>query len=547
MVNNSSNLADKAEVDTVEQMSTGHGEHTASAPPREKITRTVLLFSAFIAISAMIGNFDNNYGGTVLLMVPFNNAFGPCQDVPDPKTGALVKVCKITALQQSLVSLTSLFTAVGSALSSVTGTYVGRRGTIQVGALLVLVGAAGMLGTTSSYLNYMVCKCIGGVGLGFLYSGTIVYGVECMPPQRRGLLLGLFSIGLGAGSALAAGVCAGSSSIASNWAWKTPIVCQIPLSIALGTGIMLFPESPRWLLLRNKEEKARRALGRFMHLDPNSDAIRLQVSEILTYVEFEKVTAATTSWVEMFHRHNIRRTLISVLLLIMPALGGTFFIIPYTAVFLGGLGISSPFLITAVINLCIFAGSLFASFPVEYLGRRLSLIVGLSVQASCMLIFSAVSSGLGTKAHVTQRALIAFLCIWCFTFASSTSPAIWVGSAEMHSVRLRTYGQALALCTNSIFAFSASFWTPYMINPGHGNMGTNVGYFYFGLTVMLLILTLIFVPETARLKLEQIDDYFESGVPAWKTSIGKNKRTAERNILEVHVHAETKQSYQTGE
>ena len=520
-------MDDKAEATTFEQVSTRHGDNPGSAAPKEK-----LLFSAFIAISAAIANFDNNYGGTVLLMIPFNTAFGTCLEVPGP-TGTPVKMCRITALQQSLVSLTSLFTGLGALLSSVTGTYIGRRGTIQVGALLVLVGAAGMLGTNSSYLNYMVCKCIGGVGIGCLLSGTIVYGVECTPPHRRGMLLGLFSIGLGAGSAIAAGVCAGSSGIPNNWAWKTPIACQIPLSVTLGTGIMLFPESPRWLLLRYKEDKARQAIGRFVRQDPNSDAVKAHIAEIQTYLEFERAIAKTSSWVEMFHRHNIRRTLISILLLLVPALCGTFFIIPYTAVFLGGLGISNPFLITAIINLCIFAGSLFASFPIEYLGRRLSLILGLSIQASCMLIFSAVSSGLGTHAHVTQKTLIAFLCIWCLTFASSTSPAFWVGSAEMHSVRLRTYGQALALCTNSIFAFSASFWTPYMINPGAGNMGTNVGYFYFGLTIVLLILTFIFVPETARLKLEQIDDYFESGVPAWKTSIGRNKKIAERNILEV--------------
>ena len=66
-------------------------------------------------------------------------------------------------------------------------------------------------------------------------------------------------------------------------------------------------------------------------------------------------------------------------------------------------------------------------------------------------------------------------------------------------------------------------------------MGTNVGYFYFGLTIVLLMLTLIFVPETARLKLEQIDDYFQSGVPAWKTTIGRTKKNAERNILEINT------------
>ena len=55
-----------------------------------------------------------------------------------------------------------------------------------------------------------------------------------------------------------------------------------------------------------------------------------------------------------------------------------------------------------------------------------------------------------------------------------------------------------------------------MIKPDYGNMGTNVGYLYFGLTVFFLIITVVFMPETARLKLEPIGDYFESGLPAWK-------------------------------
>jgi SP family sugar:H+ symporter-like MFS transporter len=92
----------------------------------------------------------------------------------------------VTALQQSLISLTSLFIAVGSILSGVVGNYFGRRGTIQAGSLVVLSGAAGMLGTAGNFANYMACKSINGLGQGLLLAGTITWGVESMPPQRRG-------------------------------------------------------------------------------------------------------------------------------------------------------------------------------------------------------------------------------------------------------------------------------------------------------------------------------------------------------------------------
>ncbi len=510
----------------------GNRVRNSPASTNQKVTATMLLFSLFIALSSWICQFDLGYGGTVLLMESYNQAFGTCQKVADPVTGALIEMCRVTATQQSLISLTSLFSAVGSVLSGVTSAYVGRRGTIQLGSLIVLIGAAGMLGSTGSFLNYMVCKCIGGVGLGLLYAATIVYGVECTAPQKRGLLLSLYTIGLACGNAVSAGVCAASANIANDWAWKTPIVCQIPLSLILGGGVLLFPESPRWLLLQGKETQARKAFGRFHHKDPNSDEITAQVNEVNSYIEFEKVIASTTSWTELFHGKNLRRTVLSALIFIAVAITGLQFVGQYTAIFLGGLGIKSPFLINAIIALCFFAGSLIGGFVIEYGGRRLAMIAGNSIMAACMLIFSAVSTGLPASSKIAGNVLIAFLCIWAFTFSGFIAPSGWIASTEMHSLRLRTYGQAFSILVNQIMSFAATFWTPYMISKQYGNMGTNVGYFYCGLTMIVLVFIVLFVPETARLKLEQIDDHFESGRPAWKTSLGRNKKIAESNVME---------------
>ncbi|KAK5046101.1 hypothetical protein LTR84_008558 [Exophiala bonariae] len=499
----------------------------------QKITKVMICFAIFIFLSGWIANFDLGYGGTVLFMEPFNRAFGKCHEHPDPQSGDMVNVCQLTALQQSLTSLTSLFTAVGGVLSGLLCSYLGRRVSLQLGSLIVATAAAGMLGTSGSYLNYMVCKSINGLGLGILYATTIVYGVECIVPRKRGLLLSLFTVGLASGNAGAAAVCAGSANLKDDWAWKTPIICQIPLSLLLSGGVLLFPESPRWLLLKAKKVKARQALGQFYEQDPNSEVITAQIIEIEAYLDFEKATSSSSSWTQLFNKRNIRRTLTSALILVGTILTGLQFVAPYTALFLGGLGISSPFLITAVIALCFTAGSLIGGLSIEYGGRRWAMLVGYSILGSCMLIFSAVSTILGATSSVAQKVLVACLCIWGFSFSGFIAPSGWVGSTEMHSIRLRDYGQAFTVNVNQIFGFGATFWTPYMISKDYGNMGTNVGYFYFALTVVVLVLVFFFVPETARLKLEQIDDYFDSGVPPRKTSMKRNVELAKSNVLEV--------------
>jgi SP family sugar:H+ symporter-like MFS transporter len=57
---------------------------------------------------------------------------------------------------------------------------------------------------------------------------------------------------------------------------------------------------------------------------------------------------------------------------------------------------------------------------------------------------------------------------------------------EMHSIRLRTYGQACAMMFSEIFSFAAAFYTPYILSPQYGNMGLNVGYFYFGKFILII-------------------------------------------------------------
>ena len=389
-----------------------------------------------------------------------------------------------------------------------------------------------MLGTSGNFVAYIACKCIGGVGLGLLFAAVPIYAIECASPQKRGMLFGFYNVALATGGLTSAAVCLGSSNISNDWAWKTPIVCQIPLSLIYCLGSMWFPESPRWLITKGKEERARRSFGQLYQKDPYSAEITAQVREVQNHIEFEKAISSTTSWTEIFHRSYIRRTFIAAVLGITFSLCGHPFINTYSAVYLADVDVGSPFLIVFFLFLTGWCGSFVGPFWVEYSGRKSAVLSGLVATSLSMLIFSAVGSALGTT-DTTKRVLVAFLCLWTFFYGAALASGLYLALPEIHSVRLRTFGQAFNQVVYQIVSFAAIFWTPYMLNVDYGNMGFNVGYFYFGLDVILFIVIFLSMPETARITLEQIDDYFASGRRAWKTSLKRNKKIAEGDICDL--------------
>lgn len=515
-----------------------HHEHTALSPDLTlNVTPLMIFFSIWIGLSGWVLNFDIGYSGTVLRMEPFNRAFGHCAMVPAQAPPgahhghrALVEVCRLSATAQSVgSSIYILFMAVGAALSGFTSHYLGRRGAIQVGCLVVIIGAAGMLGSSGNYTAYVCTKCLGAVGVGHLQATAPIYGVETTPARRRGFLVALFSIGAGLGNLTVALVCLGSSGITNDWSWKTPIICQIPVAVIYGAGLQFFPESPRWLITKGKVDQARLSFARFYNKDAQCQEISAQVQEVQAAIDAETAIAATTSWTEIFGRRTIRRTLTAIAIPVGASLSGAFAIFTYAAIFLTGLGIKNPYLTNVYMNICTLAGACIGPFLIEFLGRRRTILTGYSGMATCILIFSTVASGMGTTDPVVEKVLVAFLCLWVFVFGACIASSMWITSAEMHPVRLRTYGQAAAIGINNTFQFACSFWTPYMININYGNWGTNVGYFYFATEVAALIVMFFIVPETARLTLEQIDNFFESSRKAWRTSLAENKRTAKRD------------------
>ena len=172
------------------------GQHQEHAPVTQdinsRVTPFLVLFSIWTSFAGWIINFDIGYTGTVFQMPAFNRAFGSCAMVPasalpfsPPGAEGLVEYCSLSATAQSLGgSVHILFMGLGALLAGITGNYFGRKGALQLGSLLVVVGAAGMLGTAGHYSAYVVCKCIGGIGIGQLQMIGTLFGVEVTPSSK---------------------------------------------------------------------------------------------------------------------------------------------------------------------------------------------------------------------------------------------------------------------------------------------------------------------------------------------------------------------------
>ena len=78
-----------------------------------RTTKFVIFFSLWIGLGGWLLNFDLGYTGTVLRMEPFNRSFGHCGKVPNPETGALETVCALSAIEQSMVNIYTIFLAIG--------------------------------------------------------------------------------------------------------------------------------------------------------------------------------------------------------------------------------------------------------------------------------------------------------------------------------------------------------------------------------------------------------------------------------------------------
>lgn len=194
---------------------------------------------ASLADSVTNSGYDNGVLGGVIGQPAFKATFND----PDATLLGLI------------VSLYEVGCFFGAILCSIFGERLGRRKSICLGGVVMLIGA--ILQTTSYGSTQMiVARIVSGLGMGFINSTAPVYQSEFSPKASRGIWACAMLSTLNLGIFLAYWISYGFAGQVASYAWRVPVILQCIFIIPIIALSLFLPESPRWLVAHGQDDLA---------------------------------------------------------------------------------------------------------------------------------------------------------------------------------------------------------------------------------------------------------------------------------------------------
>lgn len=312
-------------------------------------------------------------------------------------------------------------------------------------------------------------------------------------------------------------------------------------------GMLILPETPRYLIKMGRNEKAAKALSRLRRLDADHPSLIEELAEIKGNHDYETSLGKAT-YIDCFKGNLGKRLATGCLLQSLQQLSGVNFIFYYGTSFFANTGIENPFVISVITNVVNVCSTFPGLYLVEKWGRRPLLLSGAIGMFVCQFIVAIVGTALPGSA-VANNVLIAFVCIYIYFFASSWGPVAWVVTGEIFPLKARAKCLSMTTASNWLFNFAIAFSTPYATTDGDGSKDLGVAIFFLwgGFCLICAIFVWALIYETKGLSLEQVDELYAKTSKAWK-SVGfvPTVSFAEVQDLAVNVRSQSLAEMEAG-
>lgn len=309
------------------------GQALVSVLPQDNkrwFQRGYLLKLNFIVLSLVQFSSCNGFDGSVMNGLQSLPSWHKFMDAPD---GAWLGF--INAIYW-------LGCGVASPLAAMVANKYGRKPAIYAGYVFLILGTVLQTASQNS-TTFIMARLFLGAASGFYTNSVPLLINEIAYPTHRGIVSALFNCGWYIGSILAAFVTFGTRNYASSWAWRIPSVLQILLPVIAIPGLLICPESPRWLIANGRNEEARQILAD-CHAggDMSAPLLNYECIEIETTIAAEKSAKESASYMDMFRTKGNRwRLAITVSLAIFSQWSGNGVVSYYLALVLTTVGITN--------------------------------------------------------------------------------------------------------------------------------------------------------------------------------------------------------------
>ncbi len=412
---------------------------------------------------------------------------------------------------------------IGSALSGMLATRLGRKKSLIIAGILFFISALGSMEpeflffehgnpTFSLLIMFNIYRVIGGIGVGLASAICPMYIGEVAPSNIRGMLVSWNQFAIIFGQLvvyfvnffilgdhiqpLVEEMGKGLAAISPDAQWTVTTGWRYMFgSEAVPAGlfallICFVPETPRYLVSVNKDQKALAILSKINGSE--------KAGQILQDIKDTMIVKT-----EKLMTYGFMCIFIGIMLSVFQQAVGINAVLYYAPRIFGDMGMEDPMMITVIMGIVNILFTLVAIFTVEKLGRKPLLICG-SIGMALGAFGVAATFGQAGQEYITALSIM----VYAASFMFSWGPITWVLIAEIFPNTIRGGAVAIAVAFQWIFNFIVSSSFVPMFNM-HLEPGDDFGHWFtYGLYGVICVVAAVFVwrlvPETKGKTLEDM-------------------------------------------
>ncbi|MGB9591209.1 MAG: sugar porter family MFS transporter [Candidatus Kryptoniota bacterium] len=388
------------------------------------------------------------------------------------------------------VSIALWGTVIGSIVVGKPGDLIGRKYMLMITGALYFISALGCSFATG-WAMLLISRFAGGLAIGAASVMAPMYIAEISPGRIRGRLVAVtqFNIVLGILVAFFSNYLLVDTGV-NNWRWMFGVMA-VP-AVLFFLLLFLVPDSPRWLVKKNRISDARKVLQIV-----GAEDVELELSSIVESLKEELQGEGD----RLFQKKYSFAIICAVLLAVFNQLSGINVIMYYAPMIFekAGASTNSAMLQAVAVGVTNMLFTIVAMFFIDKFGRKTLLLIG-----AVGMFFSLAGAALHfyNEELFGGTGVVAFVISFIAFFAFSQGAVIWVFLAEIFPNRVRSKGQALGSFTHWIMNAIIGLLFPLALtNFGGGNV-----FMFFAL---MMIPFFFFVwkvmPETKGKTLEELE------------------------------------------